>query len=97
MIRQTAEVENDMNGVERIVHYANAVEQESPHEVPDKKPASTWPAQGKVELNDVMLSYRPELPPVLKGISMTIKGGEKIGIVGRYAFHLLQINSKLSK
>jgi len=29
------------------------------------------------------LSYRPELPPVLKGMSMTVAGGEKIGIVGR--------------
>ena len=82
MVRQSAEVENDMNGVERIVHYANHVEQESPHEV-DYKPPSGWPSEGKVELRDIVLKYRPELPPVLKGISMSIKGGEKIGIVGR--------------
>ena len=29
-----------------------------------------------------MLRYRPELPPVLKGLSMSVQGGEKIGIVG---------------
>ncbi len=83
MIRQTAEVENCMNGVERIVHYANSVEQEPPHEIPETKPPTSWPSEGRVELNNIILKYRPELPPVLKGISMTIKGGEKIGVVGR--------------
>ncbi|KAG6832807.1 hypothetical protein H0H92_009426 [Tricholoma furcatifolium] len=83
LVRQSAEVENNMNSVERIVHYATAVEQEAPHELPDSKPPSGWPANGSVELKDVVLSYRPELPAVLKGISMTVKAGEKIGIVGR--------------
>ena len=45
MIRQSAEVENDMNGVERILHYANTVEQEAPHEIPEKKPPSSWPVK----------------------------------------------------
>jgi ABC-type multidrug transport system fused ATPase/permease subunit len=83
MVRQSAEVENDMNSVERIVHYATAIEQEAPQEIPDKKPNSSWPAEGHVELRNVVFSYRPELPAVLKGISMNIAGGEKIGIVGR--------------
>jgi hypothetical protein len=43
MVRQSAEVENDMNGVERILHYANEVEQEAPHELPDQKPNAAWP------------------------------------------------------
>ena len=84
MMRQTAEVENNMNSVERVVFYATAVEQEAPHELPYMKPPNMWPANGRVELKDVVFSYRPELPPVLKGISMTVRSGEKIGIVGRY-------------
>ncbi|KAJ8520164.1 hypothetical protein ONZ45_g2986 [Pleurotus djamor] len=83
LVRQSAEVENDMNSVERVVHYAKEVEQEAPHDLPDRKPPAPWPSKGQVELKDVVLSYRPELPPVLKGINMNIKGGEKIGIVGR--------------
>ncbi|PPQ68225.1 hypothetical protein CVT26_005758 [Gymnopilus dilepis] len=83
MVRQSAEVENDMNSVERIVYYAKGIEQEAPHDIPDKKPPSSWPAEGRLELKDVVLSYRPELPPVLKGLSMSIQAGEKIGIVGR--------------
>ncbi len=72
-----------MNSVERIVHYAKSIDQEAPHEIPDKKPPSTWPSEGALEFKDIVLKYRPELPPVLKGISMKVKGGEKIGIVGR--------------
>ncbi|KAF8969223.1 ABC transporter [Flammula alnicola] len=83
MVRQSAEVENNMNSVERVVYYATGIEQEAPHEVPDKKPPPSWPAHGRLELRDVVLSYRPELPAVLKGISMTVGAGEKIGIVGR--------------
>ncbi|GLB40491.1 putative transporter [Lyophyllum shimeji] len=83
LVRQSAEVENNMNSVERIVHYATAVEQEAPYELPDAKPPSHWPSEGRVELKDIVLSYRPELSPVLKGISMTVNAGEKIGIVGR--------------
>ena len=85
MIRQSAEVENDMNGVERVVHYADSVEQEAAHEVDDHKPPKPWPSRGQLDFDKVVFKYRPELPPVLKGITMTIHGGEKIGIVGRYA------------
>jgi len=32
---------------------------------------------------DEQVRYRPNTPLVLKGISLTIEGGEKIGVVGR--------------
>ncbi|KAG9094212.1 hypothetical protein FS749_012910 [Ceratobasidium sp. UAMH 11750] len=83
MVRQSAEVENDMNGVERILHYAQHVEQEAPYEIPEKEPPTSWPEKGEVELKDVVMSYRPGLPAVLRSLSLRIKGGEKIGIVGR--------------
>jgi ABC-type multidrug transport system fused ATPase/permease subunit len=83
VVRQLAEVENDMNSVERIVYYARDLEQEPPHDVPERKPPAPWPSEGGLEIKDAVLKYRPELPLVLKGLSMTVKGGEKIGIVGR--------------
>jgi ABC-type multidrug transport system fused ATPase/permease subunit len=88
-----------MNSVERMVYYATEIEQEAPYELPHKKPKDPWPSKGEIEMKDVVLNYRPELPPVLKGkrrrfrslslnilisgISMTVRAGEKIGIVGR--------------
>jgi ABC-type bacteriocin/lantibiotic exporter with double-glycine peptidase domain len=83
MIRQTAEVENNMNSVERIVHYSTEIEQEAPYEIPDKKPPVLWPAEGRIVLKAVVFRYRPELPAVLQGLSMDVEAGEKIGIVGR--------------
>ena len=72
-----------MNSVERIVHYTTEIEQEAPHEIPEHMRPVSWPAEGQIVLKDVVLKYRPELPSVLKGLSMHVKAGEKVGIVGR--------------
>ena len=63
----------------------DVIDQEAPHEIPDSKPAPEWPAKGAIEFKDVTMRYRPGLPLVLKSLSMQVKGGEKIGVVGRYA------------
>ncbi len=39
--------------------------------------------QGQLALKDLWFRYSPELPWVLKGISLEIQFGEKIGIIGR--------------
>ncbi|KAG0695501.1 ABC transporter [Suillus ampliporus] len=83
MVRQVAEVENNMNSVERVVHYAKEVEQEAAHEVENSPAPADWPSQGEIVMKDVVMRYRPELPPVLMGLSMSVSPGEKIGIVGR--------------
>ncbi|GAA6012116.1 hypothetical protein JCM10207_005134 [Rhodosporidiobolus poonsookiae] len=103
MVRQGAEVENDLNSVERVLHYANNLEAEAAAEIEDKKPPPEWPSQGRIEFKDVVMSYRPELPPVLKGLSLSIGAGEKIGVVGRTGagkssimltlFRLVELNS----
>lgn len=86
-VRQSAEVENNMNAVERLLFYTNEIEQEPPHEAGPtndlQNPPPEWPSTGKIEIQDVVASYRPGLPPVLKGISLDVKGGEHVGIVGR--------------
>ncbi|KAG1854086.1 hypothetical protein C8R48DRAFT_763769 [Suillus tomentosus] len=83
--RQTADVENYMNSVERLVQYVagDMVPQEAPYEIEERRPPAQWPEHGAVEFNDVKMAYRPGLPNVLKGISIKIRGGEKIGVVGR--------------
>ncbi|KAG1770993.1 ABC protein [Suillus occidentalis] len=83
--RQTADVENYMNAVERLVQYVagDTIPQEAPYEIEERKPPAQWPEHGAVEFDDVKMSYRAGLPNVLRGISVKIRGGEKIGIVGR--------------
>jgi ATP-binding cassette, subfamily C (CFTR/MRP), member 1 len=67
--RQSAEVENYMNSVERVVQYSrrDLIEQEAPHEVPGHKPAESWPAEGAINFENIRMRYRPGLPEVLKG------------------------------
>ena len=74
-----------MNAIERISQYShgNHIEQEASHEPTNSPLPKAWPTKGSLELNDVVMSYREGLPPVLKGISMSIRDGEKIGVVGR--------------
>ena len=42
-----------------------------------------WPSKGAVSLRNVCLRYRPNLPLVLKNLSVAVEAGQKIGIVGR--------------
>ena len=62
---------------------ASLLKQEAPHEIPEAKPSAEWPSHGSIYFENVTLRYSPGLPNVLHGISATVRGGEKIGIVGR--------------
>lgn len=41
------------------------------------------PVQGRITLDDVVFRYRPDASPVLTGLSLDIRPGEVLGIVGR--------------
>ncbi|KAG0277921.1 hypothetical protein BGZ95_005074, partial [Linnemannia exigua] len=82
-IQCAGDVENNMTSVERLFYYTNALEQEPPAEILDRKPVPSWPQQGRISFKEVALRYRPELPLVLDRISFDIKAGHKVGVVGR--------------
>jgi ATP-binding cassette subfamily C (CFTR/MRP) protein 1 len=74
-----------VNAVERVLWYTdpNSVPQEAAHEIPASDPPKNWPSTGAISMEKIVMSYRPGLPAVLKGISLDIKSGEKVGIIGR--------------
>ncbi|KAK5164037.1 ATP-binding cassette transporter yor1 [Saxophila tyrrhenica] len=80
-VRQLAEVENNMNSTERIHYYGTQLEEEAPLHLGDV-PAD-WPQKGEIVFDDVQMRYREGLPLVLHGLSMHVKAGERIGVVGR--------------
>ncbi|KAG8929770.1 hypothetical protein FRC02_005083 [Tulasnella sp. 418] len=82
LVRQAAEVENESNAVERLLHYSQEVEQEAAHDCREDE-QSQWPSQGSIDLENVVMSYRHGLPPALKGLTTKVRGGEHVGIVGR--------------
>ena len=52
-------------------------------EVPPSNTAQLPSLQGRITLDKVVFRYRPEATPVLQGISLDVRPGEVIGIVGR--------------
>lgn len=42
-----------------------------------------WPTRGEIVLHNLKMRYRPQNPLVIKGLTVTIRGGERVGIVGR--------------
>nr|QFR37215.1 ABC transporter [Cyberlindnera americana] len=83
IMRAYTTVENEMNSVERLYQYANTLVQEKPYRVNETVPAPSWPETGSIKFENVSLRYREGLPMVLKNLSMSVKGSEKIGICGR--------------
>ncbi|KAJ4271438.1 hypothetical protein NW762_000140 [Fusarium torreyae] len=78
-IRNYAGMELNMNSTERVVEYTE-LETES---LEGEKPSAAWPTTGAMEINNLEVSYAPDLPPVLKGISFDVKNNERVGVVGR--------------
>jgi len=52
-------------------------------EVPPTAAAQLPPLKGRIQFDAVTFRYRPEAPPVLHGLSLDVRAGEVIGIVGR--------------
>jgi ATP-binding cassette subfamily C (CFTR/MRP) protein 4 len=81
-VRQSAEAENEMISVERMLEYARQI----PAEEVDTSPGFTtsgWPSNGEMELQNLCMRYRDDLPSVLHDVSFKIPAGARVGIVGR--------------
>jgi ABC-type multidrug transport system fused ATPase/permease subunit len=72
-----------MSSVERILYYSHNIESEAPSEIPEKDPpAGSWPTEGTIQFRNASMRYR-DGPLVLKGVSLDVKPGEKVGVCGR--------------
>ncbi|TXT04778.1 hypothetical protein VHUM_04046 [Vanrija humicola] len=76
-------LETSMNSVERILPYSDGrLAQEAAYET-TADPPGQWIANGAINMNHVVMSYRPGLDTVLSDVSVALQPGERIGIVGR--------------
>jgi ATP-binding cassette subfamily C (CFTR/MRP) protein 4 len=82
MIRQSAEVVNQMVSVERILDYTEAP-QEAPLSTPFDENHPTWPETPSISFGNLSVRYRPNLPNALTDVSFDVSPGMKVGIVGR--------------
>ena len=92
IVSQFAMNEQNMNAVERVLHYTD-LPPEADLETPND-PDQSWPAKGAITFKNVDLAYRPGLPLVLKDVSFAIRPQEKVGIVGRTGAGMLFISQR---
>jgi hypothetical protein len=50
LVRKVTAVENDMNSVERVIHYSKNIEQEAPCEIQQKKPEASGVSRSSMRL-----------------------------------------------
>ena len=81
-MRATSLAENSFNAVERLNEFVDESSEDYDSGNSQALQAS-WPSKGTIEFRNVTAKYDPKLPVVLDNLCLSIKGGEKVGIVGR--------------
>jgi len=89
VVRFWSELEMYFNALQRVLHYSqlrqeNQLSQRAQQTAPAPlEGRAEWPVEGHIELRDVSIAYRPCLQPVVTGVNLRVRHGEKIGICGR--------------
>ena len=81
-VQQVAAMEAQMNSPERIHEHTTGI----PHEDFSAGDVDEHALEGRsscIELRNVDLRYRPDLPLALRDVSFSIQSGERVGVVGR--------------
>uniref|UniRef100_A0A8C8I031 ATP-binding cassette sub-family B member 6 n=1 Tax=Oncorhynchus tshawytscha TaxID=74940 RepID=A0A8C8I031_ONCTS len=81
LIFSFTQTELQLVSVERTEEYSTTLPTEPQHSNPQVP--TSWPEQGWVEFRGAVLSYREGLPNALDGVSLVVRPGEKVGVVGR--------------
>ncbi|XP_067115329.1 ATP-binding cassette sub-family C member 10 isoform X1 [Osmerus mordax] len=81
LIFSFTQTEMQLVSVERTEEYTTSLPTEPQQSNPQVP--SGWPEQGWIEFRGAVLSYREGMPNALDGLSLVVRPGEKIGILGR--------------
>ncbi|KAG4236932.1 Canalicular multispecific organic anion transporter 2 [Phytophthora cactorum] len=86
LVQALSQVEPMMVSPERLQEYADII-QEAPSRLPLDPPSTqhpeTWPSAGSIKFNHVSFRYKDQGQLVLRDLSFSVYGSEKLGIVGR--------------
>lgn len=81
-VRQWTALETSIGAIARIKNFAEFTPNEN-LACEDQDVPENWPASGAVSLRNVSAAYNNDSEPIIRGINMSIKPGEKIGVCGR--------------
>ncbi|KAL8942524.1 MAG: hypothetical protein Q9216_001625 [Gyalolechia sp. 2 TL-2023] len=79
VLRRYADVEMDMNSLERVSEFC-AIPTEP---TGGDDPPTDLPQEGTIDVEDLSVAYSPEGKPALKDVSFKVPGGARMGIIGR--------------
>ncbi|CAG8566092.1 12437_t:CDS:2, partial [Acaulospora colombiana] len=80
-VRKYTSLEMNLNAVERVSEFSE-IPQEAPAIIEPRPPAN-WPHDGAISVQNLEVKYASDFDPVLHQISFSVKGREKVGLVGR--------------
>ncbi|TFK72661.1 hypothetical protein BDN72DRAFT_876371 [Pluteus cervinus] len=84
--RGWTDFELDLNSVERVVEYLD-LPQEPPTRIAGHEVPAYWPSTSRndslISVENLVVKYAPDLPPVLQNVSFTLRAGERVGLLGR--------------
>ncbi|KAG0258860.1 Canalicular multispecific organic anion transporter 2 [Actinomortierella ambigua] len=81
LVRIYSDLQNQFISVERVQEYSD-LNTEAPEHTDVHLP-DTWPTHGEIAFRNYSTRYREGTDLVLRDVSFTVRGGEKVGIVGR--------------
>jgi ABC-type multidrug transport system fused ATPase/permease subunit len=107
-VRIFSQLESQMTCVERVARFSSIPQESSveshSEDVTDKKPgASPGPRGLDVIFDQVSMRYADHLPLILRGLSFSIRAGQRVGIIGKTGagkssvFHALYRFSELTE
>lgn len=80
-VQSVVYLEEHLNSLERVLDYIELPPEGCAVQPIDVSPA--WPKHGVIRFHNFSTRYRKELPETLRNVNFTVRGGEKIGVVGR--------------
>ncbi|KAK7090505.1 hypothetical protein V1264_010291 [Littorina saxatilis] len=81
-LRLTIETGSRFSSVQRVQEYIENLPTEGAIASSASEVPGDWPSEGAITFNKYCMRYNESLPPAVKGVTLTIKPKEKIGIVG---------------
>ncbi|KAI1862215.1 uncharacterized protein JN550_010371 [Neoarthrinium moseri] len=82
LVQHYTMLETTLGAIARIKDFSeNTPVEKSPEE--SDSPGSSWPSRGVLRFEGVSASYGKNAAPVLKDLTFSVEGGQKVGIVGR--------------
>ncbi|KAF9886547.1 hypothetical protein FE257_011319 [Aspergillus nanangensis] len=78
VVKSHVTLEMDLDSLERMLQYCNIDTEHESHARCDE-----WPSHGLLEVSDLTVSYSPDIPPVLRGVTFRVPAGQRVGVVGR--------------